>query len=63
MNAFLPSPWQGMEHLHRHNIVHRDLAARNLLLDKSHGVHTVKVCDFGLSRYETSQTRTNFFFE
>jgi serine/threonine protein kinase len=40
-----------MEHLHKHNIVHRDLAARNLLLDKrQHGMHTIKVCDFGLSR-------------
>ncbi|KAL3678400.1 hypothetical protein R1sor_021356 [Riccia sorocarpa] len=41
----------GMNYLHRLNppIVHRDLKSPNLLVDKT---WTVKVCDFGLSRFK-----------
>lgn len=38
---------QGMEFLHRLNLVHRDLTSKNLLLDE---LHNVKISDFGLSR-------------
>ncbi|KAG6542680.1 hypothetical protein Mapa_015915 [Marchantia paleacea] len=42
---------KGMNYLHRSNppIVHRDLKSPNLLVDKT---WTVKVCDFGLSRFK-----------
>ncbi|XP_077241223.1 protein kinase superfamily protein [Tasmannia lanceolata] len=42
---------KGMNYLHRSNppIVHRDLKSPNLLVDKK---YTVKVCDFGLSRFK-----------
>ncbi|PHU05541.1 Serine/threonine-protein kinase CTR1 [Capsicum chinense] len=41
----------GMNYLHKRNppIVHRDLKSPNLLVDKT---YTVKVCDFGLSRFK-----------
>ncbi|KAK4345770.1 hypothetical protein RND71_035946 [Anisodus tanguticus] len=41
----------GMNYLHKRNppIVHRDLKSPNLLVDKK---YTVKVCDFGLSRFK-----------
>lgn len=37
-----------VHYCHRKNIVHRDLKAENLLLAED---NTLKVCDFGLSRY------------
>lgn len=37
-----------VHYCHKHNIVHRDLKAENLLLGEN---NTLKVCDFGLSRY------------
>ncbi|XP_050425220.1 tyrosine-protein kinase receptor torso-like [Adelges cooleyi] len=37
----------GMVFLEKNRIVHRDLAARNVLLSDH---HTIKICDFGLSR-------------
>ncbi|XP_025414256.1 tyrosine-protein kinase receptor torso-like isoform X2 [Sipha flava] len=37
----------GMVFLEQNHIVHRDLAARNILLSD---YHTIKICDFGLSR-------------
>ncbi|CAN4118854.1 unnamed protein product [Withania somnifera] len=43
----------GMNYLHKRNppIVHRDLKSPNLLVDKK---YTVKVCDFGLSRFKAN---------
>ena len=41
----------GMQYLEQHNVIHRDLAARNCLVgDKQ----VVKICDFGLARYDES---------
>ena len=45
---------RGIEALHAINLVHRDIKSLNLLMDKE---WTVKVCDFGLSRF---RTMTNF---
>lgn len=44
---------KGMNYLHRSSppIVHRDLKSPNLLVDKT---WTVKVCDFGLSRFKAN---------
>ncbi|CAK9168074.1 unnamed protein product [Ilex paraguariensis] len=44
---------KGMNYLHKCNppIVHRDLKSPNLLVDKK---YTVKVCDFGLSRFKAN---------
>ncbi|XP_042042345.1 serine/threonine-protein kinase CTR1-like isoform X1 [Salvia splendens] len=44
---------KGMNYLHKHNppIVHRDLKSPNLLVDIK---FTVKVCDFGLSRFKAN---------
>jgi serine/threonine protein kinase len=42
---------QGMNHLHKHNIVHRDLAARNILLSHPNPNEAhLKISDFGMSR-------------
>jgi serine/threonine protein kinase len=38
---------QGMDYMHRNNIIHRDLKAANLLMNE-HG--ECKVCDFGVAR-------------
>lgn len=43
--------FQGMLQLHTRQIIHRDLKSPNLLVDKH---WRVKVCDFNLSRVETS---------
>jgi len=40
----------GIDFLHRHNVIHRDLKAQNILLHREDGVWTPKIIDFGLSR-------------
>ncbi|KAL5703705.1 non-specific serine/threonine protein kinase [Ranunculus cassubicifolius] len=39
----------GMEYLHRNNIIHRDLKTANLLMDTE---NVVKVADFGVARFQ-----------
>ncbi|XP_048130596.1 serine/threonine-protein kinase STY46-like isoform X3 [Rhodamnia argentea] len=41
---------EGMEYLHKSNIIHRDLKTANLLMD-NHNV--VKVADFGVARFQS----------
>lgn len=41
---------QGVEHLHKNNIIHRDLKAGNILIDREDGVWRPKIADFGLSK-------------
>ncbi|VVC26315.1 Fibronectin type III,Protein kinase, ATP binding site,Tyrosine-protein kinase, active site,Protein kinase [Cinara cedri] len=45
--SFASQTANGMSFLEKNRIVHRDLAARNVLLSDH---HTIKICDFGLSR-------------
>jgi serine/threonine protein kinase len=41
----------GIDHLHRHEIVHRDLKSSNILISKrDNGEYVPKVADFGLSK-------------
>lgn len=40
----------GIEFLHRNDVIHRDLKAENILLHREDGVWTPKITDFGLSR-------------
>jgi len=60
---FLLGIANGMNFLHKQNIVHRDLAARNVLLTTLE-VTGVKIADFGMSRHvdllkPTGQTKSN----
>ena len=41
----------GVHYLHHNNIIHRDLKPDNILIHQN----TIKICDFGLSRYTSSQ--------
>lgn len=46
---------RGLEYLATKHFIHRDVAARNLLLHtEPDGSHTVKISDFGMTRFQTS---------
>lgn len=40
----------GIDFLHRHDIIHRDMKCQNILIHREDGVWTPKITDFGLSR-------------
>eukprot|EP01125_Pyxidicula_operculata_P002944 TRINITY_DN1291_c0_g1_i4.p1 TRINITY_DN1291_c0_g1~~TRINITY_DN1291_c0_g1_i4.p1 ORF type:complete len:444 (-),score=37.69 TRINITY_DN1291_c0_g1_i4:136-1467(-) len=44
---------RGMEYIHRAKIIHRDLHLNNLLVSKD---CTIKICDFGFSKFLDSQS-------
>ena len=46
---------EGMQFLHRSGVCHRDLKSANVLVDES---SRPKICDFGLSKEENSETFT-----
>lgn len=50
----------GVNFLHKNDVIHRDLKAQNILLHREDGVWTPKITDFGLSRQTSGQnTITN----
>ena len=41
----------GLKHIHMQNIIHRDIKPDNILLAGDEDTPTVKLCDFGMSRF------------
>lgn len=41
---------EGVQYLHRNEVIHRDLKAQNILISREDGVWCPKITDFGLSR-------------
>jgi len=41
---------EGVQFLHRNNVIHRDMKAQNILMSREDGVWCPKITDFGLSR-------------
>ena len=41
----------GLKHIHRQNIIHRDLKPANILITGNKDAPTIKLCDFGMSRF------------
>lgn len=41
---------EGIQFLHRNNVIHRDLKSQNILMSREDGVWCPKITDFGLSR-------------
>ena len=48
-----------VEYMHKQQLAHRDLKLENLLLDSS--CETVKICDFGFSRYRDPNKLSSTF--
>lgn len=46
-----------LQYLHSRGILHCDLKSQNILLTAD---WTVKICDFGLARYQEKFTRENY---
>lgn len=46
-----------LQYLHSRGILHCDLKSQNILLTAE---WTVKICDFGLARYQQKFTRDNY---
>jgi serine/threonine protein kinase len=51
---------EGVQFLHRNEVIHRDLKAQNILMSREDGVWCPKITDFGLSReVGSNETITN----
>lgn len=47
----------GLAYAHRNKIIHRDLKPDNIMLCTTDGVQTVKILDFGISKFEGSNSQ------
>ena len=41
---------EGVEYLHKNNIIHRDIKPENILLQENKAYPTVKIADFGMAK-------------
>ena len=41
----------GLKHIHRQNLIHRDIKPANVLVTGNEDTPTIKLCDFGMSRF------------
>eukprot|EP00245_Coleochaete_scutata_P004705 TRINITY_DN1756_c0_g1_i2.p1 TRINITY_DN1756_c0_g1~~TRINITY_DN1756_c0_g1_i2.p1 ORF type:complete len:356 (+),score=36.43 TRINITY_DN1756_c0_g1_i2:68-1069(+) len=51
----------GMEYLHRNNVIHRDLKSENLLVNEEESrksIPTIQIADFGVARLQAQKTMT-----
>jgi serine/threonine-protein kinase len=51
---------EGLAEAHAHNIIHRDIKPENLFLVEHHGIKTVKILDFGISKAALEGSGNNF---
>ena len=51
---------EGVEYLHRNDIIHRDLKPDNVLISNEYGSRLIKLCDFGLSKHVTKNSRDSY---